>query len=548
MTDMPEKPAYAELAQRVIALEKAEDERKRAEIALKESEERFRHLVEDAPFGLSLMRADRTFEFFNQQFTAIMGYTLEDLPDKQTWFVKAYPDPEYRQQVIGAWTADLGKDVTVGVIKPRVFKVCCKDGQEKMMHFRAVPLKDGHQILTYEDITELRQAEEEREKLQAQLNQAQKMESVGRLAGGVAHDFNNMLQVILGHTELALVQIEPGQAIAADLQEIKKAAERSADLVRQLLAFARKQTISPRVLDLNETVESTLKMLRRLIGEDIDLAWLPGFGLARVKMDPGQIDQILANLAVNARDAIAGVGKLTIETGMVTLDQAYCATHVGFKTGDYVQLVVSDNGCGMGAETMSHLFEPFFTTKAVGRGTGLGLATIYGIVKQNDGFINAYSEPGQGTSFRIYLPPFGAEHEPVRKESLTTFPVGGHETILLVEDEAMILDIARTMLERQGYTVLVAATPGEATRLAREHAGRIHLLMTDVVMPEMNGRDLAKRLMYRYPDLKCLFMSGYTATSIAHHGVLDEDVIFIQKPFSSLTLAMKVREALDQKA
>lgn len=546
MTDMSEKPAYAELAQRVVALEKAEDERKRAEKALKESEERFRHLVEDAPFGLSLMRADRTFEFFNQQFTTIMGYTLEDLPDKEAWFVKAYPDPDYREQVIGAWTADLGKDVKVGEIKPRVFKVCCKDGQEKMMHFRAVPLKDGHQILTYEDITELRQAEEEREKLQAQLNQAQKMESVGRLAGGVAHDFNNMLQVILGHTELALVQMEPGQAIAADLQEIKKAAERSADLVRQLLAFARKQTISPRVLDLNETVESTLKMLRRLIGEDIDLAWLPGSGLARVKMDPGQIDQILANLAVNARDAIAGVGKLTIETGMVTLDQTYCATHAGFKTGDFVQLVVSDNGCGMGAETMSHLFEPFFTTKAVGRGTGLGLATIYGIVKQNDGFINAYSEPGQGTSFRIYLPPFGAEDEPVRKESLTTSPAGGYETILLVEDEAMILDIAHTMLERQGYTVLVAATPGEATRLAREHAGRIHLLMTDVVMPEMNGRDLAKRLMYRYPDLKCLFMSGYTATSIAHHGVLDEDVNFIQKPFSSLTLAMKVREALDQ--
>lgn len=542
---MTEKPSYEALQQKIKALEKAENERKQAQTALQESEERFRHLVEDAPYGLSLMRPDRKFEFFNQQFTNILGYTLEDLPDKETWFVKAYPDPNYRRQVIGAWTADLGKNVSVGEIKPRVFLVRCKDGRDKMMHFRAVALQDGYQILTYEDITELKLAEQERENLQAQLNQAQKMESVGRLAGGVAHDFNNMLQVILGHTELALSQMKPTEAVFADLQEIRNAAERSADLVRQLLAFARKQTISPKVLDLNDTVEGMLKMLRRLIGEDIDLAWLPGHNLGKVKMDPGQIDQILANLTVNARDAITGVGKLTIETSMAELDEAYCSSHAGMVAGNYVLLAVSDSGCGMNAKTVSHLFEPFFTTKAVGKGTGLGLATVYGIVKQNNGFIYAYSEPEQGATFKIYLPLHTAEGEPIREQPGTAKPLArGHETILLVEDEQTILDIAKMLLERQGYTVLAGTAPDEAIGLAREYAGPIHLLITDVVMPEMNGRDLAKRLLSLYPDIRCLFMSGYTSDIIAHHGVLDEGVHFIQKPFSSAALATKVRQAL----
>jgi len=521
------------------------DQRKRAEEALRESEERFRHLVEDAPFGLSLMHPDRTFEFFNQQFTKILGYTLEDLPDKDTWFLKAYPDPQYREQVVSAWKADLGEGVKAGEIKPRIFKVRCKDGRDKMMHFRAVPLKDGRQVLTYEDITERKRAEEEREKLQAQLNQAQKMESVGRLAGGVAHDFNNMLQAILGHTDLALGQVKHGQPLFDDLQEIRKAAERSGDLVCRLLAFARKQTISPKLLDLNDTVEGMLKMLRRLIGEDIDLAWLPGHGLWSVKVDPGQIDQILANLAVNARDAIEGVGKLTIETGNASLDEDYCGEHAGFVPGEYVLLAVSDNGIGMGKEILEHLFEPFFTTKEVGKGTGLGLATVYGIVKQNNGFINVYSEPGHGTTVKIYLPPHKAQAERDLKEGVVETAVGGNETILLVEDDPAILNLTRTMLERLGYVVVHARTPGEAIRLAGEHRGEFHLLMTDVIMPEMNGRDLAGNLLSFYPDLKHLFMSGYTADVIAHHGVLEERVHFLQKPFSMKDLAGRVREALD---
>lgn len=395
------------------------------------------------------------------------------------------------------------------------------------------------------DITERRAAEQEREKIQLQLIQAQKMESVGRLAGGVAHDFNNMLGVILGHVELALRYVAADQVFHSDLIEIRKAAERSADLTSQLLAFARKQTINPRVIDLNRTVESMLKMLQRLIGEDIDLAWLPGKNLWPVKLDPGQIDQILANLFVNARDAIVGAGKVTIETGTAVLDEAFCKDHAGFVPGEYVLLTVSDNGCGIERQTLTHIFEPFFTTKDLDKGTGLGLATVYGIIKQNDGFINAYSEPGQGTTFRLYFRRHQGTGEPERVEEAVVHAASGSETILLVEDEESILDMTARMLELHGYRVLAASTPGEAIGIAEEHNGEIHLLMTDVIMPEMNGRELANKLLIRYPGLKGLFMSGYTADIIVHQGVLDEGVCFLQKPFSMNDLAARVREALN---
>ncbi len=397
------------------------------------------------------------------------------------------------------------------------------------------------------DITERKQAEAEAKQLQDQLIQVRKLESVGRLAGGVAHDFNNMLGVILGYSELVLGQVEPGQPMYSALQGIQQAAQRSADLTRQLLAFARKQTVAPKMLDLNETVASMLNMLRRLIGENIDLAWLPGESLAPIKMDSTQIDQILANLCVNARDAIGDTGKVTIETDNVAFDEAYCTAHAGFIPGEYVRLAVSDNGRGMDHEVLPHLFEPFFTTKEMGIGTGLGLATVYGIVKQNNGFINVYSEPGLGTTFRLYLPRYQGKgawaSDPVAVKPVAT----GHETILLVEDEPMILEMTTMMLKHQGYSVLPAISPGEAIRLAREHAGEIHLLLTDVVMPEMNGRDLARNLLSLYPDLKRLFMSGYTANVIAHHGVLDEGVHFLQKPFSMQNLAAKIRDVLMNK-
>jgi two-component system cell cycle sensor histidine kinase/response regulator CckA len=397
------------------------------------------------------------------------------------------------------------------------------------------------------DITEHKRAAEEKVKLQDQLLQSQKIEAIGQLAGGVAHDFNNMLGVILGHAEIALDQVVPGQPIHADLLEIRKAAQRSSDLTGQLLAFARKQTVSPKILKLNDTITGLLKMLQRLIGEDIHLNWLPDPALWPVKVDPSQIDQIMANLCVNARDAIPGVGKVTIETGNMSISEYYCADHAGFEPGNYVMLSISDNGCGMDKEILAKLYEPFFTTKGAGKGTGLGLSTVYGIVKQNGGFINVYSEPDQGTTFRIYFPRYLGQAEQIQKESVSEPIMRGEETILVVEDEPSLLDLSKIILENQGYLVLTAGTPLDAIHIIEEYTGEIKLLMTDVVMPEMNGRELAKKILSRFPRLKCLFMSGYTANVIAHHGVLDEGVYFIQKPFSRKDLAAKVREVLDQK-
>ena len=347
------------------------------------------------------------------------------------------------------------------------------------------------------------------------------------------------------HTELALEQVSPGQPLHVNLSKICQAATRSADLTRQLLAFSRQQTITPKALDLNEMVQGMLTLLRPLIGEDIDLKWHPAADLWSVKMDPSQIDQILTNLLVNARDALSDVGKVTLETGNTTFDEGYCAEHAGSVPGEYVRLDVSDDGCGMDKDTLSHVFEPFFTTKQLGKGTGLGLSTAYGIVKQNNGFISVYSEPGEGSKFSIYLPRHAGEAQPAGTSSPATAP-RGQETILLVEDEPAILELAATILERQGYTVLAAPTPAEAIHLATRHPGPIHLLLTDMIMPGMNGRDLAKNLLAGNPHLKSLFMSGYTAGAIGHHGVLDADVSFIQKPFSINDLAAKVRETLDR--
>ena len=411
---------------------------------------------------------------------------------------------------------------------------------------KAFPLPAQHVGVAFENITERKRAEAEREMLQAQLTQAQKMESVGRLAGGVAHDFNNMLQAILGNTALALMDLALDSPLRGSLEEIEKSALRSADLTRQLLAFARKQTIAPKVIDLNDAVTGMLKMLRRLIGEDIELAWLPGPNVGPVYFDPSQVDQILANLCVNARDAIGGGGgKVTIETENVLCDATYVASHPEARAAEYARLTVSDTGCGMTSEVRAHLFEPFYTTKGVGHGTGLGLATVYGIVRQNDGFIRVYSEPGQGATFQVHLPCHSATPSTPATEIAASPPARGQETILLVEDEPSLLSVNTRLLESLGYTVLAAARPAEALRLAREQGKDVDLLVTDVIMPGMNGRDLARMLLEQYPGLKRLFTSGYTANVIAHHGVLDPGVHFLQKPFSLQALAAKVREALN---
>lgn len=383
-------------------------------------------------------------------------------------------------------------------------------------------------------------------RLAAQFQQAQKMEAVGMLAGGVAHDYNNMLGVIIGYAELALFKVDEAQPLYSDLQEIIKAAKRSADITRQLLTFARKQTIIPVVLDLNQAVEGMIKMLSRLIGEDIDLIWIPDASPCPVKMDPVQVDQILANLCVNARDSITDVGKVTIETSNTVFDEKYCSDHFGFVKGEYVMLAISDNGCGMDNETIGQIFEPFFTSKGVGQGTGLGLSMVHGIVKQNNGFINVYSEPGKGTTFRVYLPRDTGQSVVKLQEKVAQYPMGHGETVLVVEDEPELLALEKKILEKLEYRVLTAGTPGEAIRLAEEQAGKIQLLITDIIMPDMNGKALAERLQTLCPGMKIMFMSGYTANMIAHQGVLDEGVNFIQKPFAMHDLAVKVSESLLQ--
>jgi CheY-like chemotaxis protein len=376
----------------------------------------------------------------------------------------------------------------------------------------------------------------------------EKMESVGRLAGGVAHDFNNMLNVILGHTEMALEKLEARNPLRTDLEEVRNAGERSANLTKQLLAFARKQTIAPRIIDLNEAISSTLKMLERLIGESIELHWKPGKDLPPVNIDPGQVDQMLTNLAINASDAIGrGHGRISIETSAESFSDEYCADNPGCSPGSYLMLSVSDDGCGMDRETRSHIFEPFYTTKDSEQGTGLGLATVYGIVIQNGGFINVTSEKGQGTTFNICLPVSPQEKPSSPKTTSHERTARGSETILVVEDEPSILKMVTMMLKMEGYTVIPAGSPGEAIRLAREHCGDIHLLVSDVVMPEMNGRDLARNIISLYPNVKRLFMSGYTADVIAHQGVLDQGVNFLQKPFSKMELTSSIRRVLDGK-
>jgi len=511
-------------------------ERKRVEEALQHEKHRFHNLIHNAPFGMLMIDKYGIFKYANPKFTEIFGYDLKDVPDGRRWFERAYPDPEYRNQVVSAWIEDL-KAYGPGEKRPRVFEVTCRDGSRKIIHFIPVRLETGENLAACEDITE-------RITLEEQLRHAQKMESVGRLAGGVAHDFNNMLQAIMGYAELAMLKISRGASADENLIQIKQAAQRSADLVRQLLAFARKQTVSPKVLDLNETVAGMIKILQRLIGENIKLVWKPGREIRTVKIDPAQIDQILANLLVNARDSISGVGTVTIETGNAVLDEAYCRVNPGFVPGKYALLAVSDTGSGIDKETLSHIFEPFFTTKEVGSGTGLGLSTVYGIIKQNGGFINVYSEPGHGATFKIYLPccQGQAETEDAVQEQTTS---GGTETVLIVEDEKMLLEFVGTVLEEQGYKVLAAGTPADALTIAREYNSPIHLLITDVVMPEMNGLELKEAIGILRPEIKTLFMSGYTADVIALKGIIDEGTAFLQKPFSIDALAVKVRQMIE---
>ncbi|HET6977464.1 MAG TPA: PAS domain S-box protein [Pyrinomonadaceae bacterium] len=399
------------------------------------------------------------------------------------------------------------------------------------------------------DITERKLAEEALRASQLQLQQSQKLEAIGQLAGGVAHDFNNMLTAIIGYTDLSLRRVGLENPIRRNLEETRKAAERSASLVRQLLAFSRKQILEPKVLDLNDVVKDMHKMLTRLIGEDIRLATRLQTDLGSVKADPSQVEQIIVNLVVNARDAMPRGGRVTIETCNITLDDRIVLKHHSIKPGPYVMLAVSDTGSGMDQATQARIFEPFFTTKEVGKGTGLGLSTVYGIVKQSGGNIWVYSEPDLGTVFKVYLPRIDdAAISTIESASLETNVPRGSETILLVEDEDVVRGLTRKILMQAGYHVLDAKGGEEALRLCGAHAGPIDLLLTDVVMPEISGKEIADRLLALRPRIRVLFMSGYTDEAIVQHGVLDANVKFLQKPFTWVGLTRKVREVLNRKA
>lgn len=514
-------------------------------LGLRQSEDNYRSIFENSLLGIIQTSLDGQILNANPAIMRMLGYAsfqamAKVIADIQT---QLYVTPDDRKQII-ALLLEYGK---VQGREVEFFR-CDKTVISVIMDIALIRSPTGEPLRIESlvtDISDRKKAECEREELQKQLVQAQKLEAVGQLAGGVAHDFNNMLSVIIGKTELALLKLTSSDPLYKTFVDINRAAEHSANLTRQLLAFARKQTVALKVIDLNEVLGEMLNMLRRIIGEDIELLQMRANGLWPIEIDSDQVCQIVANLCVNARDAIDGIGKIVIETKNVSFDKAARALFPDCQPGDYVCLTVSDDGSGIDQETLSHIFEPFFTTKEIDKGTGLGLSTVYGIVQQNRGFIATNSEIGHGTAFSLYFPRYRGNVNHSLTQKSPEVLVYGNETILLVEDELSLLEMAREMLEKLGYTVLAASTPEEAIKLAVEHSKNIRLLLTDVVMPLMNGRDLADLLIAMQPDLKCLFMSGYTDDIITNQDLQDNSIYFLQKPFLIQELARKIREILN---
>lgn len=509
-------------------------DRWRAEEALRASEERFRRIVETAEEGIWVSDGENKTTFANKKMADMLGYTQEEMMG-----VSLFDFMEEEERALAAHNVERRR---AGISEQHEFKFRRKDGSPLWAFLVTGPvLNEAGQyagsLTMVTDMTQRRQLEE-------QLRQAQKMEAVGRLAGGIAHDFNNLLTIISGYSELLLERLEADNPMRGQAEQIKKAGDRAAALTRQLLAFSRQQVLVPQVLDLNHVVANTLSMLRRLIGEDVELVAVEGPGLGRVKADPGQLEQVIMNLAVNARDAMPRGGKLTLETANAELDETYARSHFPIQPGPYVMLAVSDTGCGMEAETQAHIFEPFFTTKEKGKGTGLGLAMVYGIIKQSGGYIWCYSEVGQGTAFKIYLPRVEEVEEMKGKVGVWVAPERCTETVLVVEDEPEVRQLARRILAAQGYQVLEARHGEDALLVCEQHPGPIHLLLTDVVMPEMGGPELAERLAPFRREMKVLYMSGYTDDAIVHHGVLTSGAAYLQKPFTPEALARKVWEVL----
>ncbi|MBI4951581.1 MAG: PAS domain S-box protein [Myxococcales bacterium] len=517
--------------------------RKRTEHALEASEARYRRLFEAARDGVLILDAETgKIVDVNPFMTELTGYSHQDFLDKHLWEIGPFKD-------IAASKASFADLQQREYVRYDDLPLEARDGRKVAVEFVSNVYRVGSENViqcNIRDITVRKRAEAEREQLEEQLRVSQKLEAIGSLAGGIAHDFNNLLSVILSYTSLALGTMPEGDPARLDLHEVHAAGERAAALTRQLLAFGRKQVLQPVRLDLNKVAEGLESMLRRILGEDIDYVHVLAPDLGAVRADPGQIEQVLMNLVVNARDAMPTGGELTIETANVELDEQYATHHVNVKPGPYVVLTVTDTGCGMDEATRARIFEPFFTTKPMGRGTGLGLSTAYGIVKQSGGEIWVYSEPCQGTTFKIYLPrELGAVAETRARPVPAPARAQGTETILVVEDEDALRKVARRVLDKAGYEVLLAANGEEALRVSAAHGGELQLLLTDVVMPKMSGSALARALAATRPTLKVIFMSGYTDDAMVHHGVLDAEAHFLAKPFTANELARKVREVLD---
>jgi PAS domain S-box-containing protein len=518
-------------------------ERNRAEEALQKSEKRFKELYDNAPVGYHEYDKEGCITQINRTELEMLGYTAEEMLGQPVW--KFIVEKESQERV---------KDKLAGDRSPvRTFERTYrkKDGSTFPVLIEDRILRDSEGKVTgirstIQDITEQKRIEKEMAALEEQLHQSQKMEAIGQLAGGIAHDFNNLLTVIKGYSKLSLSELREGDPLKENIEEIHKASQRAEDLTRQLLAFSRRQILDFKVLDLNTFIQDLDKMLRRILGEDIELVTLLAEDLEKVKTDPGQIEQVIMNLSVNARDAMPTGGKLTIETANVELDEEYARVQIGVPPGHYVMLSVSDTGVGMSPEVKEHIFEPFFTTKEKGKGTGLGLSTVYGIVKQSRGNIWVYSEPGHGTTFKIYLPSADETIDLIKSSPTQAELPQGSETILLVEDEESVRTFAHKTLKGYGYIILEASNGEEALRLAQGHGRKINLLLTDVVMPQMSGKELADRIKILWPDIKVLFASGYTDNAIVHHGILESGIHFLQKPYTPEVLARKVREVLDR--
>jgi two-component system cell cycle sensor histidine kinase/response regulator CckA len=511
---------------------------KQAEEALRRSEADARSLMHEAPYGIYRVTRDGKLLHVNPALVRMLGYDSEVELVQRDFATEVYRDPRARARLLEKYGHK--KDFREAEAEWKK-----KDGHPILVRLSGRPVLNNDAQLAYyevfaEDITE-------RRSLEKQLLQSQKMDAIGRLAGGIAHDFNNLLGVILGHSELVEERSQCDPRLRKSAEAIRIAAERAAGLTMQLLAFSRKQIIDPKILDVNAALKQMEKLLRRVVNEDIQIVMKLKTRLGRVKMDPGQLDQVIMNLVLNARDAMPDGGKLILQTEDVTLDGSYVDQHLGAAPGDYVMFSVSDTGTGMDESTLSHIFEPFFTTKEKGKGTGLGLSMVYGIVKQANGYVMPYSELGNGTTMKIYLPrapqePVPIEHAAASREAAPR----GNETILLVEDESALRELAREILQDSGYVVLEAAGGEQALELLRDSQTKIDLLLTDVVMPGLGGNELAKRLASAHPNMKVLYMSGYADDVVAHKGILAEGTVLIQKPFTKATLLQNVRRSLDQ--